>query len=316
MSIAPRQRRSTRSARPRRHADTNPHDVLGAHAGHRRRGRGRHRARVPPGRDRLPSSSPAARVPPHRAASMAGLFAAFLPGATVPLRYRLRFRFADGTHLGARRSVSLPGRRSATSTCTSSTRARTAACGRCSARTCARVDGTDGVAFAVWAPNAQRVERRRRLLRLGRPRSSRCAARRVRRLGALRPRRRRRTRSTSSRSSRAKARSASRPIRSRGKIEQPPGTASRVVAVENLSRGATTRGCARARADDLGREPMAIYEVHLGSWARVPEEGNRSLAYREIAPRLAEHVQRTRLHARRADARSWSIRSTARGATR
>lgn len=38
--------------------------------------------------------------------------------------------------------------------------------------------------------------------------------------------------------------------------------------------------------------PMSIYEVHLGSWRRVPEEGNRSLTYREIAPLLAEHVKR------------------------
>ncbi|HWH14047.1 MAG TPA: 1,4-alpha-glucan branching protein GlgB [Miltoncostaeaceae bacterium] len=38
--------------------------------------------------------------------------------------------------------------------------------------------------------------------------------------------------------------------------------------------------------------PISIYEVHLGSWARVPEDGNRSLSYREIAPRLAEHVTR------------------------
>ena len=30
--------------------------------------------------------------------------------------------------------------------------------------------------------------------------------------------------------------------------------------------------------------PMSIYEVHLGSWMRVPEEGNRSLTYREMAP--------------------------------
>jgi 1,4-alpha-glucan branching enzyme len=37
--------------------------------------------------------------------------------------------------------------------------------------------------------------------------------------------------------------------------------------------------------------PMAIYEVHLGSWMRVPEEGNRSLTYRELAPRLAEYVR-------------------------
>ncbi|HYU35643.1 MAG TPA: 1,4-alpha-glucan branching protein GlgB [Thermoanaerobaculia bacterium] len=37
--------------------------------------------------------------------------------------------------------------------------------------------------------------------------------------------------------------------------------------------------------------PMSIYEVHLGSWRRVPEEGNRSLTYREIAPLLAAHVK-------------------------
>jgi 1,4-alpha-glucan branching enzyme len=39
--------------------------------------------------------------------------------------------------------------------------------------------------------------------------------------------------------------------------------------------------------------PIAIYEVHLGSWMRVPEEGNRFLTYREIAPRLAEYVKQT-----------------------
>ncbi len=37
--------------------------------------------------------------------------------------------------------------------------------------------------------------------------------------------------------------------------------------------------------------PVATYEVHLGSWTRVPEEGRRSLTYRELAPRLAEYVK-------------------------
>jgi len=37
--------------------------------------------------------------------------------------------------------------------------------------------------------------------------------------------------------------------------------------------------------------PIAIYEVHLGSWRRVPEENNRFLTYREVAPRLAEYVK-------------------------
>jgi 1,4-alpha-glucan branching enzyme len=38
--------------------------------------------------------------------------------------------------------------------------------------------------------------------------------------------------------------------------------------------------------------PMSIYEVHLGSWRRVPEEGDRPLTYRELAPALAEHVKK------------------------
>ncbi|HKQ33626.1 MAG TPA: 1,4-alpha-glucan branching protein GlgB [Thermodesulfobacteriota bacterium] len=39
--------------------------------------------------------------------------------------------------------------------------------------------------------------------------------------------------------------------------------------------------------------PISIYEVHIGSWKRVPEEGHRSLTYREIAPQLAEYVKST-----------------------
>ena len=37
--------------------------------------------------------------------------------------------------------------------------------------------------------------------------------------------------------------------------------------------------------------PMSIYEVHLGSWARVPEEGDRFLTYRELADRLVPYVK-------------------------
>jgi len=38
--------------------------------------------------------------------------------------------------------------------------------------------------------------------------------------------------------------------------------------------------------------PMSVYEMHLGSWRRVPEEENRSLSYHELAPQLADYVQR------------------------
>ncbi len=39
--------------------------------------------------------------------------------------------------------------------------------------------------------------------------------------------------------------------------------------------------------------PMSIYEVHLGSWARVPEEGDRFLTYREMAARLVPYARET-----------------------
>lgn len=36
--------------------------------------------------------------------------------------------------------------------------------------------------------------------------------------------------------------------------------------------------------------PISIYEVHFGSWMHVPEEGDRSLTYREMAHKLADYV--------------------------
>jgi 1,4-alpha-glucan branching enzyme len=74
------------------------------------------------------------------------------------------------------------------------------------------------------------------------------------------------------------------------RAEVPPRTGSRVWEGQHAWRDQEwmrTRG---------GRQslhaPMSIYEVHPGSWRRVPEEGNRSLSYRELAPQLAEYATR------------------------
>jgi 1,4-alpha-glucan branching enzyme len=48
---------------------------------------------------------------------------------------------------------------------------------------------------------------------------------------------------------------------------------------------------AKRRACNALDAPIAIYEVHLGSWRRVPEAGNRSLTYRETAPLLADYIE-------------------------
>ncbi|MCI0483051.1 MAG: 1,4-alpha-glucan branching protein GlgB [candidate division NC10 bacterium] len=72
--------------------------------------------------------------------------------------------------------------------------------------------------------------------------------------------------------------------------EIPPKTASIVWDLE-YSWDDQEWMAARRRRNTLDA-PIAIYEMHIGSWRRVPEEGNRSLSYREMAPILAEYVQR------------------------
>lgn len=42
---------------------------------------------------------------------------------------------------------------------------------------------------------------------------------------------------------------------------------------------------------DSYNSPMSIYEVHIGSWQRIPEDGNRALSYRELGDRLIPYVK-------------------------
>ncbi|HEY6366928.1 MAG TPA: 1,4-alpha-glucan branching protein GlgB [Candidatus Binatia bacterium] len=72
--------------------------------------------------------------------------------------------------------------------------------------------------------------------------------------------------------------------------EIPPKTAS-IVWDLDYHWGDQDWMATRGQRSGLGK-PMAIYEMHLGSWRRVAEEGNRSLSYRELAPQLADYLQR------------------------
>jgi len=47
---------------------------------------------------------------------------------------------------------------------------------------------------------------------------------------------------------------------------------------------------ARRQRDPLST-PVTVYEVHLGSWMRVPEEDNRWLTYRELAAKLIPYAK-------------------------
>jgi len=73
--------------------------------------------------------------------------------------------------------------------------------------------------------------------------------------------------------------------------ETPPSTAS-VVWELDYAWGDGDWMAGRGKRNALG-SPVSIYELHIGSWRRVPEDRNRSLSYREIAPLLADYIHRT-----------------------
>jgi 1,4-alpha-glucan branching enzyme len=70
--------------------------------------------------------------------------------------------------------------------------------------------------------------------------------------------------------------------------ETPPKTASIVWDLDYI--WGDQEWMEKRRRHNALDAPIAIYEVHLGSWRQVPEEDNRPLTYREMAPRLAEYV--------------------------
>ena len=71
--------------------------------------------------------------------------------------------------------------------------------------------------------------------------------------------------------------------------EIPPKTAS---VVRELDYEWRDQVWMKHRGQGNGlKNPVSIYEVHLGSWMRVPEEGNRSLTYAELADKLTDYVR-------------------------
>jgi len=74
-------------------------------------------------------------------------------------------------------------------------------------------------------------------------------------------------------------------------FEVPPQSASVVRDITRYQWNDREWMAARPARGGWLPEAMAIYEVHLGSWARVPEEGNRFLTYREMADRLVPYVK-------------------------
>ena len=81
--------------------------------------------------------------------------------------------------------------------------------------------------------------------------------------------------------------------------EVPPKTGSIMWYLAGYDWGDPS-GCARARSKQLVVAPISFYEMHLGSWMRVPEdEQPRAQLSRTGAASSAQHVKAARLYPRR-----------------
>lgn len=218
-----------------------------------------------------------------------GFFAVFLPGASLPLRYTFRFIAPDG-HAWERgdpyRHGQTLGEMDVYLFGEGTHRRLWDALGA-HLRT---VDGDEGTAFAVWAPNAKRVSvvgdwcnwdgRQFPMRRLGDsglweifiPGVGENALYKF----ELRTRE-------------GLIRVKTDPIAR--KMQQSPDNASIVIAEDTYSWHDGAWMQARPAKHPV-QEAMLIYEVHLGSWMRVVEQADRPMSYRELAPRLAGHVKR------------------------
>ncbi|GEP11563.1 1,4-alpha-glucan branching protein GlgB [Methylobacterium gnaphalii] len=153
-----------------------------------------------------------------------------------------------------------------------------------------RQDGTDGFRFAVWAPNARKVsvvgdfnewDGRRHPMRLWQNggvwelfipglKSGQCYKYEIRGPdGSLLP---------------LKA----DPVAFRA--QHPPETASVLQGGDEPVWHDKAWMASRGERDPR-HVAMSIYEVHMGSWMRVPEEGNRYLTYKELGERLIPYVK-------------------------
>lgn len=217
-----------------------------------------------------------------------GIFAVLLSRQALPIRYKIRFSFAD------RRTWELedPYRFLPTLGDLDLHLAAEGRHWRLHERLGAHlrnIDGCQGVAFAVWAPNAKRVSLVGQFNGWdGRLLPMRCLGTSgiweifvpgmgvgelykfeiLTRDGHLRIK--------------------SDPFAFY--MELRPGTASRVWDLGAYPWGDQAWMEGRPRGGELRALPMNIYEVHLGSWKRKAD--NSWLSYREIAPLLVEHALR------------------------
>jgi 1,4-alpha-glucan branching enzyme len=234
---------------------------------------------------------PAGQTAPVQAGRLhaAGLFEAFLPEQSHPLRYTIRSRAADGIVTEHRDPYAVPPLLTdfELHLFSEGTFYRAYETLGAHVRT---IDGVTGVHFVVWAPNAARVSVVGEFNRW----DGRCHPMTNRGSSGLwelflpdlpdgslykyeiRPR------------GQDTLLLKADPYARAGELR--PRTASIVRNLSDFTWHDKDWMDARAQWNPL-KAPVAVYEVHLGSWMRVPEDHNRWLTYRELAEKLIPYVK-------------------------
>jgi 1,4-alpha-glucan branching enzyme len=217
-----------------------------------------------------------------------GLFWTFLPGRSLPLDYSVAYTFPDGTvwetevpyrflpvlgdqdlhYFGEGKHYNLYEKLGAHK---------------------AEMDGVQGTSFAVWAPNAVRVsvigDFNRWDGRLNPMRSMGATGVWELFVPGVKP----------GDLYKYEIKTKSHDLRVKTdplafSMELRPETASRVWDL-GVYQWTDDAWMAERKNKNLYSSPMNIYEVHLGSWLRFPDEGNRWATYREVGQPLVEHVK-------------------------
>jgi 1,4-alpha-glucan branching enzyme len=218
-----------------------------------------------------------------------GLFAGFIPGGRLPLSYRIHFVFSDGNSW----EIDCPYRFLPTVGEIDLYLAGEGTHHRLYERLGAHlrdIDGVRGVSFAVWAPNAKRVsvighfnQWDGRIFPMRRMGSSGIWELFIPEIKA-----------GTLYKYEIKTPNGALKIKTDPfafAMEMRPATASIVWDLEAYKWHDDQWMANRSRRN-LRQQPMAIYEVHLGSWMRKADQQNSWLGYRELAPKLIGHVKK------------------------
>jgi 1,4-alpha-glucan branching enzyme len=215
-----------------------------------------------------------------------GLFEGFLDHADLPLRYELEVSYPDGARLRLRDPYAFPPTVGDLDLHLAGEGRHERLYERLGAHV-REVDGVLGTSFAVWAPNARTVSV------VGDFNLWDGRVHPMRSLGASGIWELFVPGVESGHRYQYELRTQEGELRVKADpvafyAEHPPQTAS--IVYESAYEWGDGEWLGRRRSADALDRPLSIYELHLGSWRRQPEDPSYVLSYRDLAEELADYV--------------------------